>query len=97
MVLYIYIRVRCPIFVQRAAVREYLCNYCATRISTVYRADVRPSRALTMERLADLRPCGVPPGSGQTNQHKRVSPYSSSREQLESGSPLTQEPHNRAC
>jgi hypothetical protein len=51
--------VRRPIFVQRAAVREH----CATRISTVYRADVRPSRALTMERLADLRSSDVPTGS----------------------------------
>jgi hypothetical protein len=41
-------------------------------ISTVYHADVRPSRALTMERLADLRSSDVSPGSGQTSQYKRV-------------------------
>ena len=44
----------CLIVGQRATVREHLCNYCATRIPTVYHADVRPSRALTMERLADF-------------------------------------------
>jgi hypothetical protein len=45
----------CLIVGQTATVREHLCNYCATRIPTVYHADVGPSRALTMERLADLR------------------------------------------
>jgi hypothetical protein len=38
---------------------------CATIVqpefSTVYHADVRPSRAQTMERLADLRSSEVPP------------------------------------
>jgi hypothetical protein len=59
--------------VSQTFVREHFCNYCATRISTVYHADVRPSRALTMERLADLRSSDVSPGSGQTSQYKRVS------------------------
>jgi hypothetical protein len=59
--------------VSQPGVREHFCNYCAARISTVYHAGVRPSRALTMERLADLRSFEVPPGSGQTRQHKRVS------------------------
>src|SRR5580704_7080525 len=54
--------------VSQTGVREHFCNCCATRISTVYQADVRPSRALTMERLADLRSSDVPPGSGQTSQ-----------------------------
>jgi hypothetical protein len=61
--------------VSRPGVREDLCNCCATRISTDYHADVRPSRALTMERLADLRSSDVPPGSSQTRQHTRVSRY----------------------
>src|ERR1700745_2405450 len=61
---------RCPIIVQRAAVREHLCNYCATRISTVHHVDVRPSRALTMERLADFRPSDAPPLSGESSQYK---------------------------
>src|SRR6267142_617546 len=52
--------------------REHFCNYCATRISTLYHADVRPSRALTMERLADLRSSDVSPGSGKTSQYKCV-------------------------
>src|SRR5258708_30277684 len=52
-----YVRVGCPILVQKAAIREHLCNYCATRISTVYHADVRPSRALTMAR--DRRVSGI--------------------------------------
>src|SRR6267154_3120299 len=34
--------------VSQTVVREHFCNYCATRISTVYHADVCPSRALTM-------------------------------------------------
>ena len=63
--------------VSQTVVREHFCNYCATRISTVYHADVRPSRALTMERLADLRSSDVSPGSGQTSQYKRVSEYRS--------------------
>src|SRR5258708_29817808 len=52
--------------VSQPGVREHFCNYCVTRISTVYQADVRPSRALTMERLADLRSSHVPSGSGPT-------------------------------
>jgi hypothetical protein len=52
--------------------REHFCNYYPTKISTVYHADVRPSRALTMERLADSRSSDVLPGSGQTSQYKRV-------------------------
>jgi hypothetical protein len=63
--------------VSQTGVRKHFCNYCATRISTVYHADVRPSRALTMERLADLRPSDVSPGSGQTSQYKGVSGYQS--------------------
>jgi hypothetical protein len=62
-------------FVQKAAVWEHLCNYCATRISTVYHADVRPSRGLTMERVADLQSADAPPGSGETSQYERISRY----------------------
>src|SRR6266851_2198537 len=58
--------------VSQPGVREHFCNYCPTRILTVYHADVRPSRALTMERLADLRSSDVSPGSGQTSQYKGV-------------------------
>src|SRR6266436_624763 len=58
--------------VLQPGVREHFCNYCPTRILTVYHADVSPSRALTMERLADLRSSDVSPGSGQTSQYKRV-------------------------
>jgi hypothetical protein len=47
---------------------QLLCNENFNR----YRADVRPSGALTMERLADLRSSDVPPGNGQTRQQKRV-------------------------
>src|SRR5712692_1731266 len=61
--------------VSQPGVREHFCSYCPTRILTVYHADVRPSRALTMERLADLRSSDVSPGSGQTSQYKRVSRY----------------------
>src|SRR5258708_9509050 len=42
-----YVRVGCPILVQKAAIRKHLCNYCASRMSTVYHADGRSSRALT--------------------------------------------------
>src|SRR6266850_5705368 len=42
---------------------------CATRISTVYHPDVRRSRALTMERLVDLRSSDAPPERGQTSQY----------------------------
>jgi hypothetical protein len=49
-----YVRVGCPILVQKAGIREHLCNYCATGISTAYPADGRPSRALAIERLTDL-------------------------------------------
>src|SRR5258708_18674352 len=70
-----YVRKSCFIVGQRATVREHLCNYCATKISTVYPADGRPSRPLTMERLADLRSSDVPPGSGQTNQYNGVSQH----------------------
>src|SRR6266851_2295036 len=59
--------------VSQTGVRGHFCNYCATRISTVYHADVRPSRPLTNERLADLRSSDVLPGSGQTSQYKRFS------------------------
>src|SRR6266850_3146006 len=58
--------------VSQPGVREHFYNYCPTRILTVYHADVRPSRALTMERLADLRSSDVSPGSGQTSQYKSV-------------------------
>jgi hypothetical protein len=58
--------------VSQTGVRKHFCNYCATRISTIYHADVRPSRALTMERLADLRSSDVSPGNGQTSQYKGV-------------------------
>jgi hypothetical protein len=34
--------------------REHLCNYCATRSSTVYPADGRPSPPSTTESLTDL-------------------------------------------
>src|SRR6266404_9094454 len=50
-----YVRMGCPTSVQTTLIRRQLCNYCATRTSAVYHADVRPSRALTMEDLADLR------------------------------------------
>ncbi len=43
----------CLIVGQTATVREQLCNYLQPEFSTVYHADVRPSPALTMERLAD--------------------------------------------
>jgi predicted transcriptional regulator of viral defense system len=45
--------VRCPIFVQRAAVREHLCNYCATR---------RVQRFKICRRFRTLR-CLDPPHS----------------------------------
>jgi|HubBroStandDraft_1064217.scaffolds.fasta_scaffold874058_2 hypothetical protein len=63
-------RVGRPIFVERAAVRKH----CATILQREFQPfiDLRPSRALTMERLADLRSSDVPPGSGQTRQHKGV-------------------------
>src|SRR5882762_817045 len=61
--------------VSQPGVREHFCNYCPTRILTVYHADVRPSRALTMERFADLRSSDVSPRSGQTSQYKGVSRY----------------------
>jgi hypothetical protein len=47
---------------------QLLCNENFNR----YRADVGPSGALTMERLADLQSSDVPPGNGQTRQHKRA-------------------------
>src|SRR5258707_14222992 len=74
-----YVRMSCLIVGQRATVREHLCNYCATRISTVYHVDVRPSRTLTMERLEDFRPSDARPGSGQTSQYKRDYRYKSNR------------------
>jgi hypothetical protein len=54
--------------VSQPGVREHFCNYRPPRILSVYHADVRPSRALTMVRLADLRSSDVSPGSGETNQ-----------------------------
>src|SRR5258708_31312713 len=50
------------------AIVQLLCNQNFNGLS-------RPSRALTTERLEDLRSSGVPPGSGQTSQYKRVSRY----------------------
>jgi hypothetical protein len=38
----------CPILVQKAAIRQHLCNYCTTRISTACPADGRLSLALTI-------------------------------------------------
>jgi hypothetical protein len=46
--------------VSQPGVREHFCNYCVARISTVYHADVRPSRALTrwsVLRICDLATC----------------------------------------
>jgi predicted nucleic-acid-binding protein len=58
-----------------------------------FAADVRgeTSRRERSCRLADH------PERGQTNQYKRVSRYSPSRQQLKSGSPLTRELHSRFC
>src|SRR6266436_4874008 len=64
-----------PLVGQTAAVRKQLCNYCATRISAVYRFDVRPSRAQTMKRLADFRPSDVPFGGLQISRYTRVYCY----------------------
>ena len=70
-----YVRISCLIVGQRGAVWEQLCNYCATRISALYRFDVRPSRAQTMKRLADFRPSDVPFGGLQISRYTRVYCY----------------------
>jgi hypothetical protein len=72
--------------VSQPGVREHFCNYCPTRILTVYHADVRPSRALTMDCLADLRSSDVSPGSGQTSQYKPTFRYRSERPGVALGS-----------
>src|SRR5258708_22874315 len=48
-----YVRMCCLIVGQRATVREHLCNYCATRISTVYHTAVRRLRAPDPQTLGD--------------------------------------------
>jgi len=65
-----YMRLRCPTLVQTSPVWQHMCNYSATRNSTVCHADARPSRALTMELLRICRPEG-----DQTIHYKRVSCY----------------------
>src|SRR5579862_1536571 len=65
----------CLIVGQRAPVWEHLCNYCATRISTPYAADRRPSPPSTTESLTDLGR-----KASQTGHYKRVSRYQSTTE-----------------
>jgi hypothetical protein len=61
----------CLIVEQRATIRELLCNQ---NFNGSIHAE-RPSRALTMERLADSRSSEAPPRSGQTSRYKRVYRY----------------------